>query len=207
MERFEQTLTHFKRLKALADTGLVYAKEPYDLERYEEIKEISLQLMADLTETPIEKVKSFYGPQEDYPTPKVDVRGLVFNAEKEVLLVKEKIDGKWTIPGGWADVGYTASEVAVKEVKEETGLDIKVDRLLAVYDKKCHPHPPQAYYVYKIVFLGVVTGGVVAEAHDILDVGFFRMDQLPELSEDRILESQLTELVELVGTEGKVIFD
>ena len=207
MQKFQETLTHFKRLKALADTGLVYAKEPYDLERYEEIKEIALKLMSDLTDTPIETVKSFYGPQEDYPTPKVDVRGLVFNEDQEVLLVKEKVDGKWTIPGGWADVGYTASEVAVKEVKEETGLDIKVDQLLAVYDKKCHPHPPQAYYVYKIVFLGVVTGGEIATTHDILDVGYFRMDHLPELSEDRILESQLKELVELIGTEDKVIFD
>jgi len=200
-------LTRIKRLKALADTGLIYSKEPYDLERYEEIKEISMQLMADVVDQPLESVLGFYKPQEDYPTPKVDVRCLVINEHKEILMVKEKIDGKWTIPGGWADIGFTASEVAIKEVKEETGLEIEVNRLLAIYDKKCHPHPPQPHYVYKIVFLGTILGGELSKAHDILDVGYFAIDQLPELSEDRILESQIKELVELSKSDDGVVFD
>ena len=205
--KHQDQITKIKRLKALADTGLIYSNEPYDLERYEQIKEISLQLMADVINEPLESALGFYKPQKDYPTPKVDVRCLVINQKEEILMVKEKIDGKWTIPGGWADIGYTASEVAVKEVKEETGLEIEVDRLLAIYDKKCHPHPPQPHYVYKIVFLGVIINGNLSKPHDILEVGFFPIDQLPELSEDRILESQIKELVELSKSEVGVVFD
>ncbi len=205
---FQHHLNHLKRLKALADTGLVYSKEPYDLERYEEIKQISLQLMAELTEMPLETVTSFYGPQEDYPTPKVDIRGIVLNDLHEVLLVKEQVDGKWSIPGGWADIGYTASEVIQKEIREETGLDVTVDRLLAVYDKKCHDHPPQPHYVYKIVFRCLVTGGEIRNSFDILDVDYFPVEKLPPLSKDRILEEQIRDLVTLIQSGRKeVLFD
>ncbi len=204
----QDQLNYLKRLKALADTGMVYSKEPYDLERYEEIKKISLQLMSEVTEMPLETITSFYGPQKDYPTPKVDIRGIVLNDQGEVLMVKEQVDGNWSIPGGWADIGYTPSEVIQKEIKEETGLDVTVEKLLAVYDKKCHDHPPQAHYVYKIVFFCKLTGGEINKSFDILDVDYFPVDKLPPISKDRILDEQIRELVALIQSgSNEVLFD
>jgi ADP-ribose pyrophosphatase YjhB (NUDIX family) len=105
--------------------------------------------------------------------------------------VKESADEKWSLPGGWADVGYSAKEVIVKEFKEETGLDIVPERLLAVFDKKMHAHPPQPFYVYKIAFYCKATSHQITKGFDVLDVRYFAIDHLPELSESRILKSQV----------------
>jgi ADP-ribose pyrophosphatase YjhB (NUDIX family) len=191
-------LNEIKRLKALADTGLVYAKSDYDRERYETIQEISLTLLAGLTEKPFETIKGFYGDTTDYPTPKVDIRALVLNEKSEILLVREQTDGLWAMPGGWADIGVTPAEVAAKEVFEETGLVVEVEHLLAVFDKRNHPHPPEPYYVYKMVFGCKYTDGtsrgsregVLAKGFDILDTGFFPIYALPPLSEPRNVMSQ-----------------
>lgn len=197
-----------KRIKALSDTGLVYCQNEYDRERFEELREISLKLLATMADHPLSALRDFYMPVIDYPTPKVDVRGFVLNETKEVLMVKESEDDKWTIPGGWADVGYSPSEVVVKEIEEETGFKTKAVRLLAVYDKKCHPHPPQPYYIYKLNFLCTIYGGELRPSFDIKEVGFFPIDQLPELSEDRILESQLRQLHKMVmDDDNSVYFD
>lgn len=181
-----------KRIKSIADTGLVYNTNDYDRERYTELLEISHEMAGLLINQPIEVIKNFYAPNTDYPTPKVDIRGLALNKAGEILLVKEMADGKWTLPGGWADIGLSPSEVIQKEFREETGLVVEATRLLAVFDKKCHPHPAQAFYVYKFALLCVITGDLqFQKGFDILEVAFFRVDQLPELSEDRILRSQI----------------
>jgi ADP-ribose pyrophosphatase YjhB (NUDIX family) len=201
----KEFLNYIKRLKNLADIGLLYAKDGYDTERYEELKDISRKMLHLLTDTPLSILNDFYARERDYPTPKVDVRAFVMNDNKEILLVKEKADGRWSLPGGWADIGLSASEVAVKEVKEEAGLDIEVTRLLAVYDKKCHPHPPEKWYVYKIIFLckilinntienDAILRGMFQKGHDVLDVAFFSVKKLPPLSENRILASQIQTL-------------
>lgn len=199
-------LNLIKRIKALADTGLVYGKEEYDKERYEELKEISLRLMSTVTNEPLSSLKDFFMPLVDYPTPKVDVRGLVLNHDNEILMARESEDGKWTIPGGWADVGYSPSEVVVKEIAEETGLKTKAIRLLAVYDKRCHPHPPQPFYIYKLVFLCKMEDGELRPSFDILDTAFFNLDNLPELSEDRILKPQLQQLFKMVMEDDKNVY-
>jgi len=197
-----------KRIKALADTGLVYAKDEYDRERYKELKEISLQLMAQVSGRSLNVLQDFYLPEKDYPTVKVDVRGLILNEKDEILMTKESIDGKWTIPGGWADIGDTPSEAIIKEIKEETGFEAETLRLLAVYDKSRHPHPPQPFYVYKLNFLCRITGGKLQSGFDIQDVDFFPLDKLPPLSEDRILKLQLEHLFNLAKDRGaKVYFD
>ncbi len=204
----EVQLNLYKRIKALSEAGLVYAQNGYDEERYEELRQIALQLMADSAKQPIERFSDFFMPQEDYPTPKVDVRGLVLNEADEVLLVKERIDGKWTIPGGWCDIGFTPSEVIIKEIAEETNLRAEVVRLLAVYDKRCHAHPPQPFYVYKLNFLCRVTGGELKPSFDIEDAGYFPLSKLPKLSEDRILKSQVQQLFQLAKADDeKVYFD
>ena len=202
-----QSLTLVKRIKALADTGLVYAQNGYEKERYEELREISLKLMASISEKPLAVLQDFFMPEKDYPTVKVDVRGFVLNENDEILMAKESVDGKWTIPGGWADIGDTPSEAVLKEIKEETGLEAEIVRLLAIYDKRCHPHPPEPYYIYKLMFLCKVTGGELKHGFDMQGAAFFPLDKLPELSEDRILKSQLEHLFQMVNHRSAVYFD
>lgn len=194
----DQDLELIKRIKALADTGLVYSTDEYNRERYTELREISLQLLSHITRQPLAVLNDFFMPEKDYPTVKVDVRGFVLNDTHEILMAKEQVDGKWTIPGGWADIGYTPSEVVLKEIEEETGLRCSVDRLLAVYDKRMHPHPPQPFYIYKLVFLCTLKGGELQPGFDMDGAAFFKPDALPELSEDRILKSQLQQLYTMV---------
>jgi len=203
----KSTLEQLKKLKALADTGLVYSENGYDKERYGQIKHITLSLIAQLTETPIEKLTDFLLPVKEYPTVKVDVRGFVLNEQNEILMAKESVDGKWTIPGGWADIGDTPSEAVIKEIKEETGFDAEIIRLLAIYDKRCHPHPPEMYYIYKLMFFCKISGGVLAHGFDMQGADFFPLDALPELSEDRILKSQLEHLFELIKNESAIYID
>lgn len=205
----ENYLNLAKRIKALADTGLVFTQNEYDIARYEELKEISFEMMELITHQPIKEIKQFYGKVIDYPTPKVDVRGIVLNEKNEILLVKEKADNCWTPPGGWGEVGLSPSENVIKEVKEESGLNVKVERLLAVFDKKCHPHPPQPYYVYKLLFHCIPVGELnFAPDCEILDIGFFPIHQLPDLSVDRILESQLkTAYNQIINQSSITIFD
>lgn len=190
----QQPLELIKRITALSDTGLIYADDEYQRERYEELREISLQLLSIVSNRPLKNLLDFYMPVVDYPTPKVDVRGVVMNQNKEILMTQEREDGKWTIPGGWADVGYSPKEMVVREIEEETGLKTTVERLLAVYDKRCHPHPPQPFYIYKMIFFCKMEGGSLKPGFDIKDAAFFPIDDLPELSLDRILGTQLEQL-------------
>ena len=130
-----------KRIKAIAETGLVYTDGDYDQERYTELREIGIKLMSLVADRPIQVLDNFFLPQKDYPTPKLDVRAFVLNEKDEILMARERSDGKWTIPGGWSDIGSSPSEVAIREVQEETGLIVNAKRVLAVYDKQRHPHP------------------------------------------------------------------
>ena len=141
-----------KRLQAMAQSGLAYCNNPYDKERYEELRDISADIMASHTDMDGELVKNLFCNETGYQTPKVDIRGVVFQ-ENKILMVREKLDGAWALPGGWADIGFTPGEIAAKEIMEEAGLEVKPIRLLAVYDKKCHPHPPSPYHVYKMFIL------------------------------------------------------
>ncbi|WP_031426085.1 NUDIX hydrolase [Flavimarina sp. Hel_I_48] len=200
-------LNMIKQVKSLAEAGLVYNDNNYDTERYEELRRISLEMMSVISQKEVEVLESFFLPVNDYPTPKVDVRALILNGKREILMVKEQVDGKWTIPGGWSEIGLTASESIIKEVKEETGFIVKPTRLLAVFDKKCHPHPPEAYYLYKIIFYCEIEDGEVAPNFDIQEVGWYALNELPELSTDRIVESQLKLLIDLEEKGGDVYFD
>ena len=179
-----------QQLQSIAQAGLTFAEGKYDLERYEQIMEMSRRIIADFTDIEYEKVKHIFSLEKGYLTPKVDVRGVVIRDNK-VLLVKETIDGRWSMPGGWADVGFTPKEIAEKEVWEESGLKVKADKLLAVLDKKCHPHPPDIYYVYKMFILCHETGGELNPGMETSEVSFFDLKNLPELSEPRNTRSQI----------------
>ncbi|SEI42261.1 ADP-ribose pyrophosphatase YjhB, NUDIX family [Dyadobacter koreensis] len=150
----------FQKIIALSQTGLSYNPPTYDRERYENIRDISFQMLAKISDVTVAQIIQLFPEDHGYVTPKVDIRAVIFRNNEELLMVQEKMDdNKWTVPGGWADVGYTPFQVAEKETWEETGLEVKAKRLLAVFDKSRHDHPHQPWYVYKFFILCEVSGG------------------------------------------------
>lgn len=191
-----------KRIQAIAQAGLTYSENKYDLDRYQQLREISVEILNELTGEDVLKIKDLFTFEKGYQTPKVDIRGVIFKEDK-ILMVKETIDGKWSLPGGWADIGLTPFEVAKKEVFEEAGLEVKPIRLLAVHDKKCHPHPIDIYHVYKMFILCEVTGGNLRGSMETSDVQWFGLNELPPLSEFRITASQIQLMFEYKNNPGK----
>jgi ADP-ribose pyrophosphatase YjhB (NUDIX family) len=204
-----ELLKRAQRLQALAQAGLAYTSNVYDRERYEEIRAISVRLLAELTDEPMEKIVRVFASEEGYQTPKVDVRAVIVRERREMLLVREKIDrGRWTLPGGWADVGYTPFEVAAKEACEETGLKVRPVRLLALFDKKRHGHPPQPWYVYKaFVQCEPEGGGLIQDTPETMGARWFRGEELPslELSIDRTTAAQLETVLRLASDPGSAV--
>jgi ADP-ribose pyrophosphatase YjhB (NUDIX family) len=179
-----------KQLQSIAQAGLTYSKDVYDLERFELIRNISIEIMSQQTDTEMVIVKDLFANETGYATPKVDIRAVVFKDNK-IVMVRENTDGNWSLPGGWADIGLTPSEVAVKEVKEESGFDVKAIKLLAILDQKCHPHRPSPYHIYKIFIQCEIIGGQPKEGIETSAVGFFSENELPPLSIARNTESQI----------------
>lgn len=191
MEKNKELILLAQRIRALSQNGLTYSLSEYDTERYEELLGISDRLASLATGCEAADIATCYRLSKEYVTPKVDIRAAVFNEKGEILLVKEKSDGHWSLPGGWSDVGYSPKEVAAKEVREETGLEVRPSRLLAVMDMSKHPHPPIPFYVYKFFILCEITGGRFTDVFDIEDKGFFRQEELPPLSLERVLPEQI----------------
>lgn len=187
-----------KRLQTMAQTGLAYARDPYDIERYRAITAIALEMMAAGSETDLVVVRELFAHPVRHATPMVDARVAAFR-DGQVLLVRERRDGRWSLPGGWADVGETPSEAAAREVREESGFEVRIRRLLALYDKRMHAHPPEPYYSYKLFFEAEIVGGAAAHSDETDGVGFFSADALPPLSLPRVLPEQLARLFELHG--------
>lgn len=197
-----------KRIQALAEIGLEYSEIPYDRERYEELHEISLQLLEQITDVPIEKIVPIIEEKNGYKTPKVDVRAVVFNEKNEILLIQEKADQKWAMPGGWTDISYSPGEVAVKECFEEAGLKVKAVRLLALMDKQKQNMPPAFEYVYKIFLLCEKEGDKISTGSETIDVAWFNEKKLPELSLPRNTKAQIKLMFEYHrGDKTEVYFD
>jgi len=197
MEKGKELITLSQRIRALSQTGLAYAANGYEIERCKELIAISNRITSLVSGIGEDEINACYVLAKEYSTPKVDIRAVIFNTNDEILLVQERLDGRWSMPGGWSEVGYTPKEVAIKETKEETGLDVRVDRLLAVMDKRCHAHPSSPFYIYKMFMLCEILGGEFNEAFDILDKGFFQLNRLPPLSLDRTLPEQIYLMNEL----------
>jgi len=193
----KELITIAQRIRAIAQTTLTYSTNDYEIEHSRELITLSNRIVSIVSGIDENLIHADYHPVKEYVTPKVDVRAVIFNEKDEILLVKEKADGKWALPGGWADVGFTPTEVVVKETKEETGFDVRVMRLLAVLDKRCYNHPASPFYIYKLCFQCEITGGDDKLTFDILDKGFFATDNLPPLSTDRILPEQIALLDKL----------
>jgi ADP-ribose pyrophosphatase YjhB (NUDIX family) len=181
-----------REIQATAQTGLAYTKDIYDRQRYERLRELAAEIMAESAGISAEVVKGLFVQQTGYATPKVDVRGAVFQ-EGKILLVQERSDaGRWTLPGGWADVNRSPSECVVAEVREEAGLEVKPVKLAAVYDRGRHPHePPYAFHIYKMFFICEVLDGMPSPGIETEDAAFFDVDKLPELSISRVLGYQI----------------
>jgi ADP-ribose pyrophosphatase YjhB (NUDIX family) len=196
-----------KQIQSIAQIGLTYAKDVYDLERYEALRQISVDIVENYTSAGSEIIHLSFANEKGYATPKVDIRGVVFENNK-ILLVKEKIDGAWSLPGGWGDIGYSPSEVAVKEIKEESGFEAEPVRLLAILDKKFHNHPPEPYHVYKIFIQCRIIGGHALSGVETSEVGFFEENELPDLSSERNTEKQIRTMFEFhKDPKKKVIID
>jgi ADP-ribose pyrophosphatase YjhB (NUDIX family) len=179
-----------ERLQSIAQTGLAYARDPYDRERYEELRAIATEMAAGALDLPAESVKVAFATGLGYPTPKVDVRAVVFRGD-ELLLVRERRSGRWTLPGGWADVGDTPARAAERETLEESGYAVRATKLLALLDKARHEHPPSVDYTYKVLIGCRFEGGEPATSHEIDDVSFFARAARPDLDLDRTTPGQV----------------
>jgi len=184
------------RLQAIAQNGLTYARDPYDLERYTAIREIAAEMLAAGSGLDLSVIRNLLNQDSGYATPKVDVRGVVFHDDK-LLLVREKSDSRWTLPGGWADVAQSPAENVVREVYEESGFQTRATKILAVFDRSKHPHdPPFPFHVYKLFILCGLTGGTASPSSETDGVDFFGETELPELSATRVTSWQIHRLFE-----------
>ena len=185
-------LEHAQRLRALAQIGLTYTRDHYDRERFEELSAIANAMLADLTGAPLETIVGIYLPERGYPTPKVDVRAGVFDAAGRVLLVQEASDGRWALPGGWADEHDSPRRACEREVFEESGYGATAIKLAAVKDRSMHPYtPPRLERIYKLLFLCSLDGGSAATSIETTGAGFFPLDALPDLSVGRTLAADI----------------
>lgn len=188
-----------KKIQAISQAGLEYSRDVYDLERFEMLRALSLEIVHEHTGVGTERLRDLFAGETGYATPKVDVRGVVFRGER-ILLVRERLDGAWSLPGGWADIGLSAKENVVKEIREETGYEAEAGRLLAVLDKKFHDHPVSPFHVYKMFFRCEIVGGEAAASLETSEVGFFGENELPPLSVERNTEKQVRRMFDFGRT-------
>jgi len=196
-----------KKIQAISQAGLTFSKDVYDIERYEELRNLSAEIMKEYTGVELEKIKGLFTNETGYQTPKIDVRGVVFTNNK-ILMVREKIDDRWSLPGGFCDIGLSPSENIVNEIKEEAGYDVVPTKLLAVLDMNKHPHPPQLYHYYKLFIQCEVVGGHARSGLETKGVNFYHEDHLPKLSLGRNTDTQIKMLFEFLRNPNKdTIFD
>ncbi len=173
-----------QRLQGLAQAGLTYCENEYDLERYRALRVIAAEILAEYSCTDLPIIQNLLENETGYATPKMDGRGVVFK-DDAILLVRELSDGGWTLPGGWVDVGEPPSLAVEREVWEESGYRVKPVKLLALLDRSLHGHPPAAFSAYKMFFLCELTGGAPKDSHETAGAAFFKEDQIPPLSIQR----------------------
>jgi ADP-ribose pyrophosphatase YjhB (NUDIX family) len=185
------------KLQAIAQSGLTYATNPFEIDRYTQIHDLACEIMAAHSDADVDSVKAIFSGERGYATPKVDVRGFVLRAGK-VLLIRERVDGLWSLPGGWADVNDSPSEAVVREIEEESGYRTRAVKLLALFDRNRHGHTPFPFHVYKLFFqCEPVSVDPTHKSGETLDVGFFPLDRLPPLSIGRVTEAQIRRLAGL----------
>ncbi len=173
-----------RRLHSIAQAGLTYTENPFDVERYHQIQTIAAELLAAGTQIPQSAIQEVLDAQSGYATPKLDVRAVVFQ-EGKILLVKEHSDGGWTLPGGWVDLGEPPGRAVEREVWEESGYRVRAEKLLALQDKMQHGYPPSFFHTYKLIFRCALLGGEAANSIETDGAQFFAEDAIPPLSLSR----------------------
>jgi ADP-ribose pyrophosphatase YjhB (NUDIX family) len=184
-----------RRLQALAQNGLAYSANPFDIDRFHQIQTIAAEIFADTNQADLDIVENILKFEPGYATPKLDIRGVVFRDDK-ILLVKELADGGWTLPGGWIDVDEPPSLAVEREVREESGFEVKARKLLAIYDRNLHGHPAYVFHIYKIYMLCELQGGAGADSIETSGADFFAEGQNPPLSIARTTPEVLARMFE-----------
>lgn len=203
----EKWLEWAVRLQAIAQGGLTYSRDKYDLERFQQVRDLAADIVSQCSDICLDRVKDLFCCEKGYQTPKVDVRAVIIE-DGRILLVREQIDGKWSMPGGWAEVDLSLSENVVKETKEEAGLDVTAERLIAVLDARRRNPAPAPYGIYKMLVECRRTGGSFAPNIETSECGFFSPEALPDLSLPRTTEEQVALCFRAAGDElFRPVFD
>lgn len=193
-----QWLTIARELQALSQTGLAFATDPYDRDRYETLRRLAATMLAGGIDAPLARLEGVFEAESGYATPKLEVRAAVFDEAGRILMVREVFDhDRWTLPGGWADVNLTPAGNVVKEVREESGYDVRVRKLAAAWDRQRQGHPPSLFSCCKLFFVCEIIGGEARTSIETSEVGWFARDALPtDLSLGRVLPAQIARLFE-----------
>jgi len=206
MDKNEKWLQWAVELQSIAQAGLFYSKDVFDIERFNRIRDISAEIISYKSDIPNEKVKELFCNETGYQTPKLDTRAAIFKDNK-ILLVRER-NHKWSLPGGWVDVNISVKENVIKEVKEEAGLDVTADLIIAVQDREKHNLPIYAYKVCKIFVLCSVLGGSFESNIETTESGYFDIDKLPVLAEEKNNEEQIKMCFEAYNSKNwNTLFD
>lgn len=205
-EMVPRWLTWAREIQAISQTGLHYAENVYQKQRYTRLLEISAQILSEYGDLEYEEITKIFSRQIGYATPRIDVRGAVFQAGK-LLLVREILDGGWTMPGGWVDVGDTPSGAVEREVHEESGFKVKARKVIGIYDAN-RVGPLEVFHAFKIVFLCEIVSGEARLSDETSEVAFFPRSELPEtLSGERTRPRHLQDAFEAISRETPTYFD
>ena len=188
-------------IQSIAQAGLAYTNNPYDIERFKRLREISTEMMAEKTDINLDKVKGLFCNETGYQTPKIDTRAAIFK-DGRILLVHEN-NGTWSLPGGWCDVLESVKSNTIKEVKEETGLDAEAVRIIAIQDRNKHNKPLYAYGICKIFVLCNVIGGKFLENIETTEIKYFSLEEIPSnLAEEKTSREQIEMCFEAFNNEN-----
>lgn len=192
----DRSLAIARRLHALARTGLHFCREEYDRERYEEIEALAVELLAGDDPAERHRLAALWATDDGYVTPKMDVRAATFDERGRVLLVRERLDGRWTLPGGWADVNESPAQAVEKEIEQESGYRARAVKLAALYDRSRHGHGPTLFHSWKAFFLCEIESGEARTSYETDGVDWFELDGLPEMSLGRSTPEQVRRMRE-----------
>lgn len=191
----ESPVAWARELLAIAQNGLYFCKDDYDQIRYRRVREIGVAILAEHMSWSAAQIHDLQLKEKGYATPKIGVRAVVFR-EGRILLVRERSDGLWTLPGGWCDIGDSPTEAVERELFEESGYHGRANKLLALFDQTKHDHPPYPFQVFKLFFRCEITGGQPQPSNETSEIAFFDSDSIPELSPHRVIPSQIKRMFE-----------
>ena len=186
----EKWLKWAMEIQSLAQAGLAYTENPYDIERYERLREISAEMVAEKSNISLDKVERLFCNETGYQTPKLDTRAAIFKDNK-ILLTHEN-NGTWSLPGGWCDVLESVKSNTVKEVKEETGLNVEAVKIISIQDRNKHNKPQYAYGVCKVFVLCNIIGGKFIKNIETTETKYFSLEEIPSnLAEEKTNKEQI----------------